>query len=183
VDIIIDAGTSKIGLESTVLDLTTEPPLILRPGGITLKQLKEVSNDIDIDPALMKRPEKDCRPKSPGMKYTHYSPRAEVIIVEGDMEKVAGKIGSLAREYEAGGKKVGILATDQTVNLYSGGELITLGDRDKPETIAAKLFWALRELDGRNVEIILAEGVDYSGIGLAVMNRMNKASGFNIIKV
>lgn len=183
VDVIIDAGNSKIGLESTVLDLTAEPPMILRPGGITLKQLKEVVNDTGIDPGLMKRPEKDCRPRSPGMKYTHYSPRADVIIIEGDLKKVTAKIYSLTREYEAAGKKVGILATDQTVNLYSAGELITLGDRDKPETIAAKLFWALRELDERNVEIILAEGVEYSGIGLAVMNRMSKASGFNIIKV
>ncbi len=183
VDVIIDAGISKIGLESTVLDLTTDPPTVLRPGGITLKQLKSVIPGIEIEPLLLSKPDRNYRPKSPGMKYTHYSPKADVVIIEGNLAEVIEKILGLAEEYAIKGKSVGILATEQTKELYGGQEVISLGDRDKPETIAANLFWALREFDGKKVDVILAEGIDYAGIGLAVMNRMNKAAGYNIIKV
>lgn len=182
IDVIIDTGNAKIGLESTVLDLTTAPPAVLRPGGITPQQIRDVIGHVDIDPTLMKKTEGDFRPRSPGMKYTHYSPKADVIIVEGSLDKVCDKIKEMIREYSQKGKAVGVLSTDQTRGCYPDAEVISLGNRDKLETVAANLFWALREFDKRNVDIIIAEAVDYEGIGLAVMNRMKKAAGYNIIK-
>lgn len=183
VDVIIDAGNVNIGLESTVLDMTSIPPMILRPGGISPSQLEEVLGKISIDPASMGSRELASTPKAPGMKYTHYSPKADVIIIEGQLEKVVEKIKELANLYGKKGVRVGVLATDQTKHLYDNVELISMGDREHPETIAANLFMDLREFDDRNVQIILAEAIDKSGIGLAVMNRMIKAAGYNIIKV
>lgn len=182
VDIIIDAGHAKVGLESTVLDVLSDPPVILRPGGVTPVQLEELLGKVDIDPAVMAKADGDLKPRSPGMKYTHYSPKADVIIVEGKLEKVVRRINGLLTELEAKNIKAGVLATEQTRNLYNTAEIVCMGDRDKPETIAANLFRSLREFDGMGAQVILAEAVDNAGIGLAVMNRMSKAAGYNIIK-
>ncbi|HHW47028.1 MAG TPA: threonylcarbamoyl-AMP synthase [Clostridiaceae bacterium] len=183
VDVIIDAGSCGVGLESTVLDITTEPPVILRPGGVTYEQLKEVLGSVDTDPALFSKDFMNATPKSPGMKYKHYSPKAEVIIIKGKSEKVAGRINKMAEELRLNGLKVGILATEQTKALYRDAEIISAGDREHLETIASNLFKALREFDKRGVDVILAESVENSGIGLAIMNRLNKAAGYNIIEV
>jgi L-threonylcarbamoyladenylate synthase len=183
IDVIIDAGSAKIGLESTVLDMTTHPPIMLRPGGITLEQINEVIGHADIDPMIMSKVTDDFKPRSPGMKYKHYSPRADIVIIEGDPQKVCNKIKELVFEYGKKGKIVGVLATDQTKGLYPFAQVISLGDRDKLETVASNLFWAFREFDNKNVDLIITEAVDYEGIGLAVMNRMKKAAGYNIIKV
>jgi L-threonylcarbamoyladenylate synthase len=183
VDMIIDAGSTNVGLESTVLDVTVSPPAILRPGGITPEQLESVFQRIEIDPTLMSQVASNVVPRSPGMKYKHYSPKAEVIIVEGSLDSMTAGISRLACRYASEGKKVGILATDQTKSSYQCSEVISMGDRDNPETIAASLFRDLREFDERHADIIIAEAVDSSGIGLAVMNRMSKAAGYNIIKV
>jgi L-threonylcarbamoyladenylate synthase len=188
IDVIIDAGYSEVGLESTVLDITSTPAMILRPGGITQTQLEQVLGVVDVDPAIMSYLNKDIIPKAPGMKYLHYSPKADVTIVEGKLDKVVEKIRSLCRENFSKGIKVGILATSQTQDIYNNDkkecsnlEIISAGDRDNPETIAAQLFQALREFDDRDVQIILAEAVDNAGIGMAIMNRMNKAAGYKII--
>jgi L-threonylcarbamoyladenylate synthase len=189
VDIIIDSGFTKLGLESTVLDMTSNPPAILRPGGITLEQLEKVLPGIGIDPGLLAKeinnlaPISNISPRSPGMKYTHYSPKADVIVVEGELTRMAGRINQMIDEYKAQGANIGVLATEQTLTLYKDVEIICVGNRDEPETIAANLFGALREFDERNVEVIFAEAIENLGIGLAVMNRMNKAAGYNIIKV
>jgi L-threonylcarbamoyladenylate synthase len=192
VDIIIDAGESIVGLESTVLDITVHPPMILRPGGVTPAQISKIIREVDIDWAIMEKDNdnKEYIPKSPGVKYKHYSPEATVIVVSGRLSDVTGKIVELSKEYVSKGYKVGIMATEQTKRCYgnkvinaSGIEVISLGDRDKPETIASSLFWILREFDKRNVQIVLAESIDNTGIGLAIMNRLNKAAGFNIINV
>lgn len=184
VDVIIDGGCTNVGLESTVLDVTTTPPSILRPGGITAEQLEHVLQKIDIDPTLMSQKNFDAVPRSPGMKYKHYSPKAEVIIIQGSLDKIVVEINRLAARYASEGKKVGILATEQTKSFYpSGNVIISMGDRSNPETIAASLFRDLREFDEKNCDIVLAEAVDSSGIGFAVMNRMSKAAGYNIIKV
>ena len=183
VDVIIDAGRTDIGLESTVLDLTAYPPVILRPGGITPAQLEEAIGEVSIDPAATEKTPAKLKPRSPGMKYRHYSPKAEMLIVEGEISKVVEKIRELALSYAARGVIVGILATDQTRDMYPAARVISAGDRDKPETIAANLFRTLREFDGSGVGLILAEAVDGNGIGLAVMNRLNKAAGYNVIKV
>jgi L-threonylcarbamoyladenylate synthase len=117
------------------------------------------------------------------MKYRHYSPRAEMIIVEGTMENAAAKINELCEAGIRSGKKVGILATDQTRDLYIRGHVLSMGDRNWPLTIASSIFGRLREFDHMGVDVIFSESIDESSIGLAVMNRMRKAAGYSIIKV
>lgn len=182
VDVIIDAGPAAVGLESTVLDITSEPATILRPGGITPRQVEELLGAVQIDPALTVGMSESAVPRSPGMKYTHYSPKADVIIVEGEARAVADKIGRLVEEYKSKGITAGILATDQTRHSYPAGTVISMGDREQPETIAANLFGCLREFDELQVGVILAEAVDDTGIGLAIMNRMRKAAGNRVIR-
>lgn len=183
VEMIIDGGSSQIGLESTVLDVTVSPPMILRPGGVTLEQLKEFAGKVDVDKAILTNHNGDIRPKAPGMKYTHYSPKADVIIIEGNIDSCVEKIRELAEDYIEKNVSVGILATKQTKDRYPSGIVKSLGDREKPETIASNLFKVLRDLDSEGVGVILAEAIEYEGVGLAVMNRMKKAAGYNIIKV
>lgn len=185
IDVIIDSGNTDVGLESTVLDTTTSPYVILRPGGISPEELENVLHGISIDPsAIAETPLQNHTPRSPGVKYSHYSPRADVVIVEGkDLSKIVGKINSLIEEYGKKGVKVGVLATDQTKNLYHVPDVISVGDRQHPEIIASNLFNALREFDRRKVDLIFAEAIETCGIGLAVMNRLNKAAGYNIISV
>lgn len=183
VDVIIDGDTSDVGVESTVLDITENPPVILRPGGVTPEQIGQLLGAVNMDPALLKQDLEHQVPKSPGMKYTHYSPKAEVVIVEGRLEKVVAKINKLTQEYLAKGISVGVLTTEQAKDMYLSSEIISMGDRNCPDTIAANLFNSLREFDRIGVQVILAEAIDNKGIGLAVMNRMNKAAGYNIIKV
>ena len=181
IDLILDGGPTEIGVESTVIDLTSHPPQILRPGGVSLEELREVLGEVELHPAALGKAE-ERRPKSPGMKYRHYAPRAELIVVEGDPERVPVKIEEIARGYRALGRRVGILATDENLGRYRSGKAVSMGSRRDPETIARNIFRVLRELDREGVDIIIAEGIPEEGIGLAVMNRLRKASGFNIIR-
>ncbi len=183
IDAIINAGSSEVGVESTVLDITVSPPVILRPGGITHAQISGVMGQVEVDPALLNMPNVDIKPKSPGMKYTHYSPKGDVFVIEGELSRVVEKIRELSAYYKAQGMAVGILATDETSSFYvaSTDDVISMGSRANPATIAANLFSALREFDAKNAQVILAEAVDSTGIGLAIMNRLNKAAGYNII--
>lgn len=183
VDVIVDAGNAAVGLESTVLDMSVNPPMILRPGGITLQQLQKVLGDVSIDPAVAGETGKRSVPKSPGMKYVHYSPDADLIIVQGMLQAVVEKIGQLAKEYMGKNIRVGIMATDQTKMEYSADCVISVGDRYNPETIAANLFETLRKFDENRVELILAEAIDNKDIGVAIMNRMKKAAGNKVILV
>jgi len=183
VEIIIDSDNSKIGLESTVLDVSVDPPSVLRPGGVTVEQLEGILGKVNVDKSCFSFCPDGTVPRSPGMKYRHYSPKAKVIIVQGPSDKVTEKINSMLKEYELKGITAGVLATDQTVGLYNSPHILSAGDRSAPDTIAAKLFWSLRELDREGLDVILAEAVESKGIGLAIMNRLSKAAGFNIIKV
>ncbi|EPR14463.1 L-threonylcarbamoyladenylate synthase [Ruminiclostridium papyrosolvens] len=183
IEIVVEAGSSSVGLESTVLDVSVDPPVLLRPGGITPRQIEEIIGHIDIDKTIMGKVTADNVPRSPGMKYKHYSPKAHVIIVESsDMDKQAEVVCNLAEKYKKEDKKVGVCSTDQTFDRYHLYETISMGDRNHPETIASSLFSILREFDDRGVDIILAEAVDQNGVGLAIMNRMVKAAGYDIVK-
>lgn len=182
IEMIVDAGSSRVGLESTVLDVTVEPPVLLRPGGITPKQIEQIIGHIEIDKTILGKINIDNIPKCPGMKYKHYSPKAHVTLVKSKIvDNQVNKICELANNLSSQGKKAGICATDQTSSRYEGYEVISMGDRDKPETIAANLFALLREFDDKGVEVILAETVDEHGVGLAIMNRMVKAAGYDIV--
>lgn len=183
IPMILDGGPCSVGVESTVLDITGEIPNILRPGGITPKMLERVLGRVNIDAAVLKPIEKGSRIKSPGMKYTHYAPKASVVIVKGRLDDIASKIGELASEEAEKGNRVGILATEETADYYVKGQVICLGSRKKPETLAVNLFSALRKFDELGVDIVFAEWVEEKDEGLAVMNRMLRAAGFRVIEV
>jgi len=183
IDLILDAGPTKVGVESTVLDLTTDPPQILRPGGVTYEQLKRVLDRVELEPSVVAdRQVRLVQARSPGMKHKHYAPNAEIVVVEGKLNAIARKVQELADYYTKMKKKVGILATDETESRYRADVVKSLGDRKDLATTARNLFKRLREFDEENVDVIIAEGVTPKGLGLAVMNRLRKASGFNIVK-
>ena len=180
IDMIIDGGSTGIGLESTVLDLSGDVPMILRPGGVTLEDLKEIIPQIIQDSSIMKE---DVVPKSPGQKYRHYAPKGEMLLFSGEVENIVKAIKGSLEEYIGLGKRIGIMCTDETENLYNEGLVFSLGSRQDYNTIAHNLFKTIRLFDEANVDIILAEGVEESDIGIAIMNRMKKAASGKIIKV
>ncbi|MBC8062109.1 MAG: threonylcarbamoyl-AMP synthase [Clostridiaceae bacterium] len=183
IDCIIGGGSCQVGLESTIIDCTTDPPCVLRPGAITVDMLRNFDERIYIDRAIMKKPELDFKPKAPGMKYRHYAPNAPVKIVCGDLQKTIAKINEMVQNYMDDKKLVGIIATDETICQYLQGEVVSLGSRRHIETIAQNLFETLRSFDDMKVDIILSEAFDETGMGIAVMNRLKKSAGFDIIKV
>jgi L-threonylcarbamoyladenylate synthase len=184
IDAIIDGGVANIGVESTVVDVSCDPPLLLRPGGTSFEALKAVLGDLRLHPFVQSEVELPLEKiHSPGMKHKHYAPKAEVVLVEGDVEDVVAQIKQLTADYEAENKKVGVLATDETQAAYKAYVVKSMGSRDNLSTIASSLFRLLREVDALGVDVILAESVPKEGLGLAVMNRLRKASGYHIIKV
>lgn len=183
VDFIIGGEKCDVGLESTIVDCTVEPPCILRPGGITLEMLREIDPNIYIDPAIMKKADKNFKPKAPGMKYRHYAPKAPVKIIAGNLEKSIAKINEMVQNYIDDGKKVGIMSTDETNDRYYNAIIKSLGSRKDLNSIAHNLFKTLSEFDNENVDIILSEAFKEEEIGIAIMNRLKKAAGFDIIYV
>lgn len=179
VDMIIDGGSTYIGLESTVVDMTSSVPMILRPGGITKEDIVSVLGECDYDPAIIKSEEKII-PKSPGQKYRHYSPKAKVILYKGLPENIAKKIYEDYDKFTSQGLKPGIMSTVQTEKFYQGKTTICMGDRTKLLTISSNLFREFRDFDHMGIDIILAEAVDEKGLGKAIMNRLGKAASETI---
>lgn len=179
VNMIIDGGVTGIGVESTVLDVSGDIPIILRPGGVTKEDLLEIFPKVEYDLAIESN-DGTMVPKSPGQKYRHYSPNAKMIVFQGDVDNLSNAINESAEEYLHKGMKVGIMATEQNKDKYQGN-VIVVGDRENPETIAINLFRTLREFDKMAVDIILAEGIKENGIGKAIMNRMKKAASDNVV--
>lgn len=182
IEMIIDGGAADWGLESTILDVSEDKPVLLRPGAVTQDMIEDVVGEIDVDPAVYSKPDGNIVPKAPGMKYKHYSPSAKVILVSGSMENVISTINEKISTDEKNGLRVGVMATTQTKDRYIGGEVLVVGDRTKPETIGANLFKILRKFDFIGVDIVYSEVFDEDGEGAAIMNRLNKAAGFNYIK-
>lgn len=181
VDCIIISDQSEVGLESTIMDMTQDPPMLLRPGGVTIENIEGIIGEIAVDPSLEEKLEGHIKPRAPGMKYIHYSPKAEVIVIQGNPTNLVNKINELKEIYK--GKKIGVMCSDEILPYFLEDIHISLGSKSKMEDIAANLFKALREFDEFGVDIVLAEGYDTLGIGKAIMNRLNKAAGFNIVKV
>lgn len=181
VEYIIDGGSCSVGLESTVLDITGSVPVILRPGGVTAEMLKKVLGLRGVVTASEVKGEE--KPRSPGMKYRHYSPKAEVILVSGDNSRVVDTINSLSSEQKNEGRIVGVLCSSENASLYKADVVIPVGSKDNPENIAAGLFEALRKFDDTKVDIIYSETFTEQGIGKAVMNRLKKAASGKIIEV
>lgn len=183
IEYIIGGTRSNVGLESTIVDCTQNPPCILRPGGITLEMLRRVHPDIYIDPAIMKIPEDDFKPKAPGMKYRHYAPKAPVKIIEGDLQKTIEKINEIVQNIIGEGRRVGLMVTDETREYYDKGIIISLGSRNDLTTVGKNLFESLRALDDQGVDIILSESFEEEGMGVAIMNRLKKAASYDIMRV
>jgi L-threonylcarbamoyladenylate synthase len=182
IDVIIDAGPTNIGVESTVLDLTCDPPQILRPGGATYEELRNVLGEVDIHPSALAKSDLHVeRARSPGMKHKHYAPKAEMILVEGEFYLIVGKIRELAEQHTKAGRKVGVLATDESMSNYKVGIVKSLGSRRDLSLAAKNLFKVLREFDEEGVDLIIAEGFPQEGLGLAIMNRLRRAANYNII--
>ncbi len=182
IEMIIDGGQVGIGLESTIVDLTSKTPMILRPGYITLDMLKEVLGDVDVDRTIIDSSSTQ-KPKAPGMKYRHYAPKGMLTIVEGEQDKVVTYINDKAKEARQAGKKVGIIGTDSTKNLYVADVIKSVGNREDESTIAHELFKVLREFDDEDIEISFSESFDDSGVGQAIMNRLLKAAGHNVVSL
>lgn len=182
VDYIIGGQKSEVGLESTIIDCTVYPPVVLRPGGITLEMLREIDENIVIDKGLLNN-SKEFKPKAPGMKYRHYAPNAKLKIIKGNREKTIEKINEMVQNYIDNGKKVGLLVTKENSSKYPKGEKIIIGEENNLEEIASNLFEALRGFNDLNVDIILAEAFSEDGLGVAIMNRLSKAAGHDIINV
>lgn len=183
IPMILDGGAVGIGIESTIIDLTEETPMILRPGYITQEMLTDVlSEEVRIDPGIIAS-NSEQKPKAPGMKYKHYAPKADLILVEGETGKVIETINRLAGERRAAGKKVGIIATDETMEYYDGADTVSIGARSDEDAIARHLYKLLREFDDRGADIIYSESFATPRIGQAIMNRLLKAAGHQIITV
>ncbi len=179
IDSIINGGNTKIGVESTVLDLTTRTPLLLRPGGITLEELKKVLGKVEIHSSIKKKNVKRIVAKSPGMRYRHYAPIAKVILIEGKPRNIKNMVHKLTKRYKKYKKKFGIIKTSKHNN-YKNGIIKFIGDDFN--SMAKNLFKTFREFDKKRVEIIIVEGIDDKKLGFAIMNRLRKAA-YKIIKI
>ena len=181
IDAIVDGGPCSVGVESTIIDLTCTPPRLLRPGGITLEQLRSVLGEVDVDPAVTRLLGAGEKPKAPGMKYRHYAPKASVTVVTGDPVRSAAYIAAHAAPED------GIICFEEFMDWFTREPgtrpVMDLGPALDKEEQARHIFDALRQFDHTDVPAIWAQCPDASGIGLAIANRLNKAAGFHIIEV
>lgn len=177
IDAIVDGGPCSVGVESTIIDLTCQPPRLLRPGGITLEQLESELGEVAVDPAVTRLMGAGEKPKAPGMKYRHYAPKAPVTVVAGEGAASAAYIAAHAAPGD------GVICFDEYAGSFSQQVVRTMGPaRDKGEQ-ARHIFDDLRAFDHTQVSAIWAQCPDSKGIGLAITNRLNKAAGFHIVEV
>ena len=182
IDMILDGDGIDIGLESTIVDMTGEIPMILRPGYITSDMLEKVIGEVDTDKTILDINCKDA-PKAPGMRYRHYAPKGQLTIVEGDVTKAIDKINELTGQAHIKGEKVGIIGTEETRDRYTGDSVKSVGKRNDEESIARTLYAILREFDDEGVTVIYSESFSEGSMGQAIMNRLLKAAGHQIIYV
>ncbi len=176
---VLDGGRAKVGVESTIIDCTGPVPVILRPGGVTLEDLEAEVGVVELDPALSGK--LTATPKAPGMKYRHYAPQAPLWVVEGD--KTGACLVAKVAEQQRAGRCVGALVSEETARQLPQS-VITLvyGRRGDAKALAEALFRLLRSFDKTPADWLIAEGVAETGLGLAAMNRLRKAAGWQIIK-
>lgn len=186
IECILDGGAVDIGLESTIVDLTEDTVMILRPGYINKAMLEEIVGQVKIDPAIVyndKDTASGARPKAPGMRYKHYAPKGDLTIVAGAEDQVISKINELSAAAESAGKRVGIIATSATMDRYTVENVLVIGDRDDEKSIAHNLYDILRRFDELDVDIIYSESFATPNMGQAIMNRLLKAAGQKTIEV
>lgn len=182
IEMIIDSGDVEIGLESTIIDLTADRPVILRPGYITAQMLEQVLSGVEEDAAMM-RADLGQAPRAPGMKYRHYAPRGELTIVTGEETRVVEYINAQLAAQKDNDKRTGVIGTDANIGKYHADVRRSLGDRRDEASVARELYRALREMDNENAQVIYAESFDALGLGQAIMNRLLKAAGHRVVHV
>ena len=182
IDMILDGGEGDIGLESTIVDMTVTPPRILRPGFVTGEMLETVLGKVDTDVTIIE-PDSPQMPKAPGMKYRHYAPTGELIIVEGVSDMVVRYVNRATAADNAAGEKTGIIAASESLEKYRADVVKCVGSRDEKESIARNLFAVLREFDDEGVTKIYSESFESQGLGQAIMNRLLKAAGHKVVRV
>ena len=181
VPMILDGGECDIGLESTVISLTDERARILRPGGITPDMIERVLGGVDVDPTALKPLAEGQIARSPGMKYRHYAPKGKLILIDGAPENVKAALRARYAEEEARGHKVCLLLPESMIPDFPNARAYSLGG-DLSEA-SHRVFAALRQLDRDEIEVAFCQTFDTRGIGLALMNRLDRAAGFTIEKV
>lgn len=182
IEMILDGGDVELGLESTIIDLTVEPPVILRPGFVTKEELAGTLGQVEQDAALFSCGSGQA-PRAPGMKYRHYAPKGELTIVRGSAGAVTEYINAGLAKGREDYKKTGVIATDETIGNYCADVPRSVGKRTDVNAVARGLYRILREFDDEGVELIYSESFDGGGVSLAVMNRLLKAAGHKIIDV
>ena len=181
VDLIIDGGQTQIGLESTIVDFTGEEPVILRTGYVTEAMVREAAGRVLTDQAVIDS-DSDQAPRAPGMKYRHYAPRGSLFLVEGETDKVSAYINEQIALKRRQGLRTGVIAAQETADRYTADVVKSMGKRHDGEEAARQLFRILRELDDENAQIIYAEAFAGEGVGAAVMNRLLKAAGHQVLQ-
>lgn len=183
IPMILDGGAVGIGIESTIIDLTEPVPMILRPGYITGEMLEDVLGEaVCMDPGMIAT-DSAKKPKAPGMKYKHYAPRADLIVVEGKTDAVVAEINRRTELCRADGQRVGVIATDETRRRYHSDYTVSIGARADEEAIARHLYKILREFDEHEIDVIYSESFATPRIGQAIMNRLLKAAGHQVVTV
>lgn len=180
---VLDSGPVGIGIESTIIDLTEDIPMVLRPGYITPEMLSEVlGEEVIMDPGIIAADD-TTKPKAPGMKYKHYAPKADMVIVDGEKEKVVAKITECIQKAKADGLKAAVIATEETKSLYETDVVLCIGTRNEEDSIARHMYKILRDCDKLDVDVIYSESFKTPRIGQAIMNRLLKAAGHQVIHV
>ena len=180
---IVDGGAVGIGIESTIIDLTEEIPMILRPGYITPAMLSKVlGKEVIIDPGIIAADD-TTKPKAPGMKYKHYAPKAEMVIIDGEKDAVIAEINHKTQEMHKNRKRVAVIATEETKGLYEADVVLSMGSREDEDAIAKHMYKILRECDTLEVDVIFSECFQTPRIGQAIMNRLLKAAGHQVLWV
>lgn len=182
IEMIIDGGDSDIGLESTIIDMTSEEPMILRPGFITQDDLLRVLLTVNIDETIMSDTSGKA-PKAPGMKYRHYAPKGDLTIIDGETKRVIDYINQKVLTARADNIRTGVISTDETYSFYEADAVKTIGSRNDEASIAKNLFRILREFDDEDIDLIFAESFSNTGISMATMNRLLKAAGHKEVKL
>lgn len=177
IPLILDGGRTEVGLESTVVDVTGETPVILRPGKITPEEIAKVWQGVSVEEASAEVP------RSPGQKYRHYAPKAKMTVFVGRFDDVVQRILLEEAKAELEDWKIGILCFDESRDRYRSHDVISLGSYFDKEAVSHNLYAALRQFDEWGVDVIFAETTDEKGLGLAIRNRMYKAAGGNVVEV
>lgn len=183
IDMILDGGSCGIGLESTIVDVTGEVPVLLRPGFISEQMISEVLGDIQVDKAVKEKLKEGEKPKAPGMKYRHYAPKASLTVYDGECSQVIATINELTKKAQKEQKKVVVVSTKEHKDAYVADEVLVIGALGDEAEIARNLFAVLRDCDGLEADVIYSEMFHGGQLEGAITNRLMKAAGYQIIKL